>query len=173
MMDTLQINAALCSHPITSPYFRGTFPADQLPRCVLSRPSILVANTDKADAPGEHWVGFMLPSEEEVIEYYDSFGLPPNNPSFNSFVQRNARICVYNNNQVQHYLSDSCGMFVCVFLLFRCKGFSISSIKEMFSNQTEYNEKEVKRLFALNFSGFNFSNSPTASSYCGLTQIGR
>lgn len=166
-MNTLEIDSLLCSHPVTRPFFRGTFPSDKLPRYLLPRPSILVVNSDKSGLPGEHWLGIVLPkstSSVQCCEYFDSFGMRPYVSYFDSFVRRNADVCVYNDVAVQSPQSDSCGKFVCIFLLYRCMGFSFKDIKDLFVNDERLNEALVCRLFAHHFSGLSVPCNLGASS---------
>jgi hypothetical protein len=178
MMDTNQINSVLCSHAITSPIFRGTFPSDLLPRYLLPRPSILVANSDTSDKEGEHSVAFVLPtSNNSVVEFFDSFGLKPQVRSFQSFMKRNGTICVSNTHHLQHVLSDTCGLYVCVYVLYRCMGYSLMQFQAMFGKDLIDNDNLVRDLFRLHFT--SCLSSPggdtlhPASSYCGRVQRGR
>lgn len=152
-MNTIDIDSALCSHPVTRQHFLGTFPADRLPRYVVPRPAILVANSDRHGKPGAHWLGFVLPSHvsKSTCEYFDSFGMTPFLKDFDLFIHRNAEVCIFNDVAVQDPLSDSCGKFVCIFLLLRCMGYTFKAIKGLFSNSTQKNEALVSQLYDYHF----------------------
>lgn len=165
-MNTLEIDSALCSHPVTRPYFLGTFTSDRLPHYIVPRPAILVANSDRSGLPGEHWLAFVLPKGSKVssCEYYDSFGMKPIVSYFNSFVRRNASVCVYNDVAVQDPQSDSCGKFVCIFLLYRCMGFTFKAIKALFKGDMQYNESLVNKLYDHHFDGVRIPRKVGSSS---------
>ena len=40
-------------------YFMGVFPSDKLPR-FISRPALLVCNTDASHLPGLHWIAIFV-----------------------------------------------------------------------------------------------------------------
>ena len=151
-MNTIDIYRALAGHPITRLHFAGTFAADRLPRCVLPRPSICVANSDISSQPGTHWLGFYIPDDaEHTIEYFDSYGFKPTNKFFTRFLGRHSQLCVYNQKILQNLNSTSCGHFVRLFLLYRCMGFSIRSFVKLFSKDLAKNERIVRRLFRFHF----------------------
>lgn len=63
-------------------YFRGVFPADQLPPVSKKRVNAYIVNTDPAGEPGEHWLGIW--TNRHTCEVFDSYGLPLssyNNPT--------------------------------------------------------------------------------------------
>lgn len=151
-MNTLDIYRSLSSHPLTKIHFSGVFASDRLPRCTLPRPSICIANADVSSLPGSHWLGFFIPDDaEQSVEYFDSYGLRPINKFFVRFLMRHSRLCVYNNRVLQSLNSDTCGKFVCLFLLYRCMGFSIRSFLKLFTKDLIQNERIVRRLFRFHF----------------------
>ena len=70
-MDTLMIKKLLK----TFPCFKGVFPCDQLPYDA-NLPINIIANTDPANLPGEHWICISIKKNGRG-QYFDSFGLPP------------------------------------------------------------------------------------------------
>ena len=56
------------------PYFRGVFPADQLPPPSNKRVNAYIVNTDPAGQPGKHWLAIW--THGHVCEVFDSYGLP-------------------------------------------------------------------------------------------------
>jgi len=50
----------LKSNKLTQKIFKGVYALDELPKQV-SRPSILVVNTDTSDEKGMHWLGLFVP----------------------------------------------------------------------------------------------------------------
>lgn len=151
-MDSTEIYNVLALHPATRLHYIGTFPLDKLPKCLLPRPSICVANTDPAGEPGEHWVGFYFSDDVgKSVDFFDSYGLSPQKDEFFKFMDRNSDVCVFNNKQLQDFQSSSCGKFVCLFLLYRCLGFSMSTFQNMFSHNLKTNEKLVQEMYEFHF----------------------
>ncbi|KAF4522353.1 hypothetical protein B566_EDAN011073 [Ephemera danica] len=62
------------------------FETDTLPN-VFEKPAIFIVNTDKAGAPGQHWVSIYI-SKKGHCEYFDSFGMPPYIPAHVDFINR-------------------------------------------------------------------------------------
>ena len=92
-MDTSQIASILLSHPATSQVFRGVFPVDRLQssRCGAAA-GLYVCNTDPSDRPGQHWIVIAIAENARGFrhgEYFDSFGLPPLQPEFVKFLDKN------------------------------------------------------------------------------------
>lgn len=151
-MNTLEISKLLSTHPVTAKVYVGTFPSDMMPRCILKRPAICVANSDPHNLGGQHWLGFYLSDVcDDVVDYFDSYGNKPSDPTFISFLQRNGDVCVYNNKLMQDFTTDSCGMFVCLFLLFRCLGYSHEHFQRLFTRNLKSNEIIVSQLFTESF----------------------
>jgi hypothetical protein len=117
---TSQISDALSSDPFVSPVFLGVFACDQLPPSI-AYPCAVVANTDSSDKSGEHWVAFYF-DENGVGEYFDSYGLPPNNSDLFTFLVNNAMGYKCNTIQLQGLGSDVCGQYCIAFLANRCRG---------------------------------------------------
>ena len=53
-MNTIQLSNALNSSIVTSNYFGGVFPADDLNR--INSKQLLLCNSDTSDGAGEHWL---------------------------------------------------------------------------------------------------------------------
>src|SRR5580765_963748 len=133
MLWTVQIESALGSDPFVSPYFRGVFACDKLPRSI-SYPSAVVANTDPADKPGQHWVAFLF-NERGEGEYFDSYGLPPINSPLFKFLTRNSVRIKCNPIQLQGFTSDVCGQYCIAFLASRCRGETMRDVIEKYKGK--------------------------------------
>lgn len=176
-MNTAEIDAILSFHSSTRPHYIGTFPVDLSPNCVLPRPSICIVNSDTSKSPGKHWLCFFLPDDAlKSVEFFDSFGRKPKKYFFERFIAKNTKICVYNPHVIQNFNSFSCGMFVCLFALYRSLGFSMQSFCDLFVVNTETNEKIVRDLFQFHFGSLRHQRShplpsPSTIGYpCSLNQ---
>lgn len=176
-MNTAQIDAILSLHPSTRPHYIGTFPKDLSPNCILPRPSFCIVNSDSSNFTGKHWLCFFLPDDNfQTVEFFDSFGREPNNYFYERFIEKNSTVCLYNPYVLQNLNSFSCGMFVCLFALYRCLGFSMHTFCKLFEVNTVQNEKKVKQLFQFHFGSLNLHHhhpvpSPSSFGYpCSLNQ---
>ena len=62
--------------PYVASTFLGVFPSERLPKQVRKYPASLIANTDPASKPEQHWIVMYFP-EKTKNEFLDSYGLPP------------------------------------------------------------------------------------------------
>ena len=72
-----------------------------------------------------------------MIEYFDSYGLPPINLILNNFNY------VYNSNQYQSYKSKACGYYCIYYIYKRYHGESYYDIIKKFSLTNLYKNQEI------------------------------
>lgn len=134
-LTTSQITHILRSCKVTRHNFKGVFALDELPKTrIKRRPAIVVCNTAYSDSSGEHWVGFFLANDK--IEYFDSYGLPPNSIHFNQFIQKNSNLeIVYNKFPLQGVSAETCGKYVCTYMYYRSLGYSNSQYINLFTKK--------------------------------------
>ena len=113
--------------------FEGVFARDRLPLNV-SKPALLVVNTDDSSEPGEHWVSVYTGVNNKAI-FFNSFGLPPLSPEVIDFVARNATSLQYCNVVLQDAFSETCGYFCIAFGRHVAKGGTLSSFVSFFTHQ--------------------------------------
>lgn len=131
-LSTRQIDSCLGKCHKTRRWFLGVFPSDKLPRGRQQRPSSLVINLDPSGMPGSHWVAVFLPSDQpDIVEYYDSYGRPPQTPQIlNWLLQqagRHGRI-VSNSRQVQSARTSTCGHHALYWIYCRSLGVPTAQI---------------------------------------------
>ena len=98
------------------PYFRGVFPADQLPPVSKKRVNAYIVNTDPAGEPGEHWLAIW--TQGHTCEVFDSFGLPLSsysNPTLQAWFHQWPEI-LSNEQPLQAMDSFTCGHYALFFL---------------------------------------------------------
>src|SRR5215468_770108 len=94
--------------------------SDLLPSTQILPSTAYVVNTMPHTDGGEHWVLFYLPPEDDIIEYFDSFGRAPYPSDYQKFLRRNARHrYVYNKYQLQSLGSSVCGLYCLCYLYCR------------------------------------------------------
>ena len=135
-MNTLQLEQALKHNTFTKKIFVGVFAADELPT-LNTFPSGFVANTDPSTEPGTHWVAFYFPSREKG-EFFDSYGHPPEHYGFKSY-----NIETWNQHKLQSSWSNVCGQYCIFYLYHKSRGYSMSKIVNMFTDNTAINDSKV------------------------------
>jgi len=121
-MNTQQIDAILRNDFMTKHEFQGVFPVDKLP---LICDGMYVINTDEHDEPGEHWIAVYNK------EYFDSYGIPPQDRRIVSFIGTNA---MFNAVPLQQPLSNACGFYCIYYLIERARGKSMEDIIDVLKN---------------------------------------
>jgi hypothetical protein len=139
-MDTSQIVNILDSDCSLTKLFSGVFSSDQLPQ-LCQTPAAIVANLDPHNKPGSHWVAFYI--ENEVGEYFDSYGLPPLLPIFENFLKINCKRWKHNTKCMQSLSTKVCGHYCIWYLSQRARGFSIAEIQKPFTNNTKMNDVKI------------------------------
>jgi hypothetical protein len=137
-MNTRQISSLLQSNPITRQSFVGVFPSDLLPKTPRKvKPCSYIANTQKHNQSGEHWVCFHFP-QEGPAEFFDSYGFPPQQ----DFLKILGNLYRFSSSFFQFPISSACGQYCIFFILQRCSGKSMTEILNMFST-TDLLENDI------------------------------
>ena len=139
-----KIHGFMQTSPVLQQRFLGVFPADRLPKVWnRSQDCCLIANTAVQSKEGQHWVAFYL-QYNGLVEYFDSYGLPPTKPEFLQFLQENATSWRYNNLPCQGLTSETCGHHCLFFLWHRCHGLNLKEILHLFDCDPAKNDAMVK-----------------------------
>ena len=131
-METNEIKSILERNEVTSDVFLNVYPADKLPKTRIERYRwLLVVNCCPSNYRGEHWVAVF--SENEQLEFFDSFGLPPDvYEGVVSFLRAQGWPeefdATYNDEQIQSIDSDACGHYCILFCHFRARGVAYADI---------------------------------------------
>jgi hypothetical protein len=105
-MDTHQLRNVLTRD--LGPSFGGVYTRDLLPQTLDGK--AIVINTDPHDQPGAHWVCVYLNSP--VVEYFDSYGLPPMHRDIKDFIARHGK--PIHNPHVYQDLKMCVGNTACI-----------------------------------------------------------
>lgn len=78
-------------------------------------------------------------------EYFDSFGIIRKmDREFVDFLDANCTSWTRNTKAVQHVLSDACGYHCIFYSVYRCLGFDVNTIVNMYTDNLLYNDAIVK-----------------------------
>ena len=94
---------------------------------------------------GSHWVATYV--RDRVINYVDSFGMPPFQEIVNHAKEKNLTL-LHQNQQIQNLYTTTCGYFCLYFLNEMHKGKSYFALLQVFSFDTDKNEKFIEKYFA-------------------------
>ena len=143
-MKTEELESYMLQDPYIQKYYGGVVPLDQIPIHV-QKPSVYIVNSDPAGLPGKHWYTVFFNS---INEHFDSAGFYPNSILEAELISHGPRF-QYNDNRVQAYRSDTCGLFCLFYCYFRCRGYLFKDIMNMFSNNLQVNEYVVEYFYEL------------------------
>ena len=109
------------------------------------RQALFIYNLEPSYMSGSHWVATYV--KDKVINYFDSFGLPPFQEMVNHARKKNLTL-LHQNNQIQNLLTTTCGYFCLYFLNEMNKGKSYFDLLEVFDiSDTTNNEKFLEQYF--------------------------
>jgi hypothetical protein len=114
--------------------FQGVYSSDTLPET----PSLFICNTDPSTKPGEHWIAIHV-DKNGYGEYFDSFGRPPRK-NFEDYMNTKCLQWTFNKRCLQSRISAFCGQYCVVFVRLRSKGFNLTKIVGLFTNDTGFND---------------------------------
>ena len=107
--------------------------------------ALFIYNLEPSYMSGSHWVATYV--KDNVINYFDSFGLPPFQEMVNHARKKNLTL-LHQNNQIQNLLTTTCGYFCLYFLNEMNKGKTYFDLLEVFDiYNTVKNEKFLEQYF--------------------------
>ena len=123
--------------------FAGIYSHDQITKDIIesNKGKFFILNLDISKNEGTHWVCFYNNKNQNIIEYFDSYGLPPINTIINNFNY------IYNSNQYQSYQSKACGYYCIYYIYKRYNGESYYNIIKKFSLTNLYKNQEIIKNF--------------------------
>ena len=146
--------------------FRGVFPINHVPRRRLKTPFGMIINTDPSEEEGEHWVALFQAHEQQPVEYFDSYGLPPSSHLVQVFHKDKL---VYSTRRLQSYCSSLCGEYCILFLLYRFYSISFIEFLKLFLSTPEVNDIYLFHLYhALTFFSLRDKNIVNDNLDCSL-----
>ena len=107
--------------------------------------ALFIYNLEPAYMSRSHWVSTYV--KDNIINYFDSFGLPPFQEIVNHARRQNLTL-LHQNNQIQNINTTTCGYFRLYFLNEMNKGKTYFDLLKVFHiDDTMKNEKFIERYF--------------------------
>lgn len=149
-MNTAQLQCVVDCDIYMKNRVLGVYSADQIPSHLPCGRGIIV-NTDPAYLCGRHWVAFCLNQNNE-LQCFDSYGKSPATYSVHLrlFMLLFSKI-VKPFQQLQGSNSNVCGQYCLLYLMCRCRGFSMKEVYHLFCNKTHINDEFVYNLIKKEF----------------------
>ena len=142
-MDNLAIDRILREDAKAKKFYQGVYSRDNLP-LTLQPLSLYVLNLDLRKNPGSHWVLLNTINCPDQVEYFCSFGVKPKYARIlNASSNISVRI-IFNDIQVQHDWSATCGQHVLCTALLLSRGYNLHEIiNKFYSNSLYKNDRKV------------------------------
>ena len=106
--------------------------------------AISICNLEPSYMSRSHWVTTYV--RDGVINYFDSFGMPPFQEMVNHAKRKNLTL-LHQNQQIQNLYSSTCGYFCLYFLNKMHKGTDYFDLLQVFSFDTMENEAFIEKYF--------------------------
>ena len=107
--------------------------------------ALFIYNLEPSYMSGSHWVATYV--KNGIINYFDSFGMPPFQEIVDHAKRKNMTL-LHQNNQIQNINTTTCGYFCLYFLNEMSKGRSYYDSMKVFNiHNTMKNEKIHRKLF--------------------------
>ena len=106
--------------------------------------AIFIYNLEPSYMSGSHWVTTYV--KDNVINYFDSFGMPPFQEMVNHAKRKNLTL-LHQNQQIQNLYSSTCVYFCLHFLNEMHKGNDYFDLLQVFSFDTMENEEFIENYF--------------------------
>jgi len=106
--------------------------------------ALFIYNLEPSYMNGSHWVSTYI--RDNVVNYFDSFGLPPFQEIVDHAKRKNLTL-LHQNRQIQHLNTTTCGYFCLYFLNEMHKGVDYFDLLQVFSFDTMENEKFIEKYF--------------------------
>ena len=105
---------------------------------------LFIYNLEPAYMSGSHWVATYV--KDNVINYFESFGMPPSQEMVDHAKKKNLTL-LHQNSQIQNLMSSTCGYFCLYFLNEMHQGNDYFDLLQVFGFDTDKNELFIEKYF--------------------------
>jgi hypothetical protein len=140
-MNTQQLLQIINSDAFIKSKCAGVYALNELPSQVVPD-TFFICNTDPNWLPGRHWIVLYFTIGGSA-EYFDSFGRFPKQKIIENFLDNNSTSWTYNNVKIQGTFSNTCSEYCMFYVIYRLRGFYMSTIMNMFNKNCNENDLSV------------------------------
>lgn len=166
-MNTNELKYAMSKMTGNNKIFKGVFASNQIPLTLIA-PFGFIANNQRSDQPGEHWVAFFKGHKDGPLVFFDSYGLEAKtfSKNFERFTTLGSNL-IQNKTPLQSINTDICGQYCLFFLYHSLVGESLYEILKKFpiTNCSSLNDTVVCNFLA-KFEPFIYVNNAKNSQCC-------
>ena len=106
--------------------------------------ALFIYNLEPSYMNGSHWCATY--AKNNVINYFDSFGMPPFEEMLQHAKKENVTL-LHQNQQIQNLYTNTCGYYCLYFLNEMNKGVDYFDLLQVFSHDTHKNEQFIEKYF--------------------------
>ena len=106
--------------------------------------AIFIYNLEPSYMKGSHWLATYV--KNNVINYFDSFGMPPFEEMVNHAKRKNLTL-LHQDQQLQNLYSSVCGYYCIYFLYEMHNGVDYFDLLKPFTRDTKYNDDFIEKYF--------------------------
>ena len=106
--------------------------------------ALFIYNLEPSYMKGVHWISPYV--KNNVINYFDSFGLPPFQELVDHAKRKNLTL-LHQDQQLQNLYSSVCGYYCLYFLYEMHKGVDYFDLLKPFTRDTKYNDDFIEKYF--------------------------
>jgi hypothetical protein len=137
-----ELEASLLVDPYAKDLLCGIYSASNLPKNIVTRPALLIANTDPSTKKGSHWIAIYLDAYGRG-EFFCSYGMAPFVKQHKDFLDRNCTTWTHNTTQLQSFSSSLCGQYCVLFLAHRARGLFLDDFLWHFKKFKNYKQNDA------------------------------
>ena len=123
--------------------FLDVFAANEVPYQIPVG-SLAIVNCCNREDPGQHWIAICQETVNR-LEMFDSYGFGPSMYNLENKLPI-SNVVAYNPKQLQSIYSDVCGYYCLYYCYFKSRGYAMSDIVSIFSNDVVSNDYYVHNI---------------------------
>ncbi len=138
------IETILTKDPQTRRLFLGAVARDEVHKIRIRYPSCFIINNEPRTKPGGHWLALFYEADGSAY-FFDIYGNDPSFYRLRDFIQKSATSWTWNKQRIQG-LSEYCGLYSILFLLYKARNNEKEFFKQFKKNDYDFNDKLIKTL---------------------------
>jgi len=128
--------------------FLGVFPSDLLPQSITLSGSIII-NAHPHTERGSHWLAIHFEPRSSSASYFDWYSVSSFIPKIQAFLRRNCTVWDYNTVQLQGLTSTVCGLYCCLFALYKDRSCTQKQYVGLFT--ADIADRQIYEIFTSEF----------------------